>query len=418
VLREFIGIAGDWVRGISPRLRWGVLVALVALVGVLAIRGASQESTGSGHRAGADGDRDGARLLTRDGRAVVGVARSTDGAAAAAIAYNRQRNALLTGGTSSAEAAEVAAAIATGNRDIGRDPASIPDRAAADNVDAALKTRSGELVWWTVPFGYRVRRYDEEHGRATVRVLSALLSASSSADDGPAAVSVSLRDVQLRWTNGRWRLWDIDEPRDQPQPTLVMALSNAPELHGQPVAERILRRTTENGAPLHAYLADARAFALGPIGAGPTDPGALDADEERVYAEWLVATAQTLDSSGSLGPDGGRTEGWQHATPFAWRETGCPPRSAERCWIAMGAVVGRQRARDPFTISLYVERLGVSESSGQRRAIAVPLTLEEEREILGGAVGVFGDVPEARAGSEAFQRGVVPLRPTIMERPR
>ena len=77
-------------------------------------------------------------MLRRDGEAVLGVLRTTDGAAAAAISYVAQRNALLTGGTSAQTAAQVGGALAVGGHDVGADPASIPDRAGAVNTRAML----------------------------------------------------------------------------------------------------------------------------------------------------------------------------------------------------------------------------------------------------------------------------------------
>ena len=56
-------------------------------------------------------------------------------------------------------------------------------------------TRAGQLVWWTIPFGYRLRSY--RAARAVVRVFFGLLDASALPGDGPAALTLNLQDVVL-----------------------------------------------------------------------------------------------------------------------------------------------------------------------------------------------------------------------------
>ena len=213
MLGELFEQVVDWVRLVPRWARWGAvgLVAVVAAAG----RGARH-----GWRWARRGDRGpsargavpiGAVMLRRDGEAVLGVLRTTDGAAAAAISYVAQRNALLTGGTSARTAAQVGGALAVGGRDVGADPASIPDRAGAVNTRAMLATRAGQLVWWTIPFGYRLRSY--RAARAVVRVFFALLDASALPGDGPAALTMNLQDVVLVWRSGAWRLWDVRQAR-------------------------------------------------------------------------------------------------------------------------------------------------------------------------------------------------------------
>jgi hypothetical protein len=171
-MSSFSDAARTWLGAVPRPLRFAAAAAVLVLALLVA---AVRMATGSGDdpapraaarptttaAAGATATPgEGATLLRRDGFAVLGVQQSTDGAAAAAISYVQQRNILLTGGTTAQESAEIGSKIAVGGRDVGKSPASIPDRVAETSdasAAALLKTRASQMTWWTVPLGYRVR---------------------------------------------------------------------------------------------------------------------------------------------------------------------------------------------------------------------------------------------------------------------
>ena len=249
----------------------------------------------------------GAVMLRRDGEAVLGVLRTTDGAAAAAISYVGQRNALLTGGTSAQTAAQVGGALAVGGRDVGADPASIPHRAAAVNTRAMLQTRAGQLVWWTIPLGYRVRSYTP--ARTIVRVFFGLLDASALPADGPAALTMNLQDVVLVWRSGAWRLWAVRPARDQPTVVAAFGLSARRELRSAPVPDRLIATRERTGVPLYSFLNLASPVLVGPAGMGPiaADAGAPGPDREPIVAGLAASLAVGVRREGMA--RGGRMTG-------------------------------------------------------------------------------------------------------------
>lgn len=394
------------VIGVVPRsVRWTAGGLLLVVVVLMLLRGGGQEAevpvaAGAPQRPG------GAVMLRRDGGAVVGVLRTTDGAAAAALSYVGQRNALLTGGTTAAEAVDVASALAVGGRDVGEDPASIPDRAGATNLQAQLRTRAGQMVWWTIPFGFRTRSWSSS--RAVVRVYAGLLSAGAQLSDGPAALSLTLQDVELRWRAGAWRIWDVRETRDQPTAITAVGLSTRPEVLGGEFRDRIVPAKDQTGQALYAFLRDARPVLSGPVGMGrPAGAGALDGDAARI-TEVLGRVVQRGVQRERMS-DGGAPGRWAATVPVAFKAVRCDSDEEARCYVVLLAGVGQQEG--PAVASFTVGRI-VFASDGSGQLVAPSAQLEQE--VLGGTVTVTSSVEDdARISGAAWNRSIVGLRPTV-----
>src|SRR5262249_44613712 len=136
----------------------------------------------------------------------------------------------------------------------------------------------GQLVWWTIPLGYRLHSYST--ARAVVRVFFGLLDASALPGDGPAALTLNLQDVVLVWRSGAWRLWDVRPARDQPTVVAAFGLSARRDVRSAPVPERVIRTRERTGVPLFSFLNQATPVLMGPAGMGPT-AGADSVDLDR-----------------------------------------------------------------------------------------------------------------------------------------
>jgi hypothetical protein len=420
VLRELYEQTVDWVR-LAPRwARWGA-VGLVALVAALAV---ARSSGAGGHadpttarprgRAAAVG---GTVMLRRDGEAVLGVLRTADGATAAAISYVAQRNALLTGGTSAQTAAQVGGALAVGGRDVGADPASIPDRAGAVNTRAMLETRAGQLVWWTIPFGYRLRSFSG--ARAVVRVFFGLLDASVTAGDGPAALMLNLQDVVLVWRSGAWRLWDVRQAPDQPTVVAAFGLSARREVHSAPVPRRVIRTRERTGVPLFSFLNQATPVLIGPAGMGPVAGGdAVDPDRRAVITALAASLALAVRREGMT--RGGRLTArglwWMASVPVAYRRVSCPSEVHGRCYLVL--LVSVTTAGAPALGLLTVAGLVVTGNGASARADGFDMPEAVEQQLLGGQVQVAGVADDQRRmGGAAWARSIRPLVPTMVAAP-
>jgi hypothetical protein len=420
VLRELFEQTVDWVR-LAPR--WARLgaVGLVAVVAVLAaLRGTGGSDRATATVAGARGAvPEGAVMLRRDGEAVLGVLRTTDGAAAAAISYVAQRNALLTGGTSARTAAEVGGALAVGGRDVGADPASIPERAGAVNTRAMLQTRAGQLTWWTIPLGYRLRSY--RASRAVVRVFFALLDASALPGDGPAALTMNLQDVVLVWRSGAWRLWDVRQAADQPTVVAAFGLSARREVRSAPVPRRVIRTRERSGVPLFSFLNQATPVLIGPPGMGPIAPDAdgRDPDHRAIISALAASLALAVRREGMT--RGGRLTArglwWMASVPVAYRRTGCPSEVRGRCYLVLFASVTTAGA--PALALLTVAGLVVTGRGAGARAGGFDVPEAVEQQLLGGQVQVAGVADDRRRmGGAAWARSIRPLVPTMVAQPR
>jgi hypothetical protein len=419
VLRELFEQVVDWVR-LAPRwARWGA-VGRVAVVAVLAaVRGVgggrADMTAAQAHGAVPMG----AVMLRRDGGTVLGVLRTTDGAAAAAISYVGQRNALLTGGTSAGTAAEVGGALAVGGRDVGADPASIPDRAGALNTRAMLETRAGQLTWWTIPFAYRLRSYGAS--RAVVRVFFGLLDAGALAGEGPAVLTMNLQDVVLVWRSGAWRLWDVRQAGDQPTVAVAFGLSARWEVRSAPIPQRLIRTRERSGVALFSFLTEAIPVPMGPPGMGPiaADAGALDPDRRAIIRG--LATSLALAVRREAMTRGGRLTArglwWMASVPVAYRRTSCPSGVHGRCYVVLFASVttAGAPALALFTVAgLVVSGHGAGAHAG---GFDVPAAVEDR--LLGGQVQVAGMADDQRRmGGAAWSRSIRPLVPTMVAQPR
>jgi hypothetical protein len=419
VLRELFEEVVDWVR-LAPRwARWGA----VGLVGVVAVLAAVRGTAGGGRvkvtAARARGAVPaGAVMLRREGEAIVGVLRTTDGAAAAAISYLGQRNALLTGGTSARTAAEVGGALAVGGRDVGADPASIPDRAGAVNTRAMLQTRAGQLTWWTIPFGYRLRSYSSS--RAVVRVFFGLLDAGAVAGDGPAALTMNLQDVVLVWRSGAWRLWDVRRAGDQPTVVAAFGLSARRDVRSAPIPQRVTRTRERTGMPLFSFLHEATAVLVGPPGMGPiaADADAVDADRRAIIRGLQASLALAVRREGMA--RGGRLTArglvWMASVPVAYRRASCPSEVQGRCYVVLFASVTTAGA--PALALFTVAGLAVIGRGAGARAGGFDVPAALEAQLLGGQVQVAGVADDQRRmGGAAWSRSIRPLVPTMVARP-
>lgn len=394
------------------------VVLLVALAGFRLLSGGgeatakpSATSTGA---APAEGE--GAVMLRRQGSALVGVLRSTDGAAAAALSYMQQRNALLSGGTTSQEAADVGSQIALGGHDIGENPASIPDRVATTSPESMLLTRAGQMTWWTIPLGYAVRSYRESS--ATVRVFSALLSVQADPAAGPGAIAFSLVDVRLAWRDGGWRIGAVDETRDQPAPALAVAVNSRRDSADLPIRERIIASREATGTPLFRFLTGAVPFVHGPQGMGPVD-GVAPADEDAraIMRDASVGSTDLARSAGIL--TGGTGRSWRTLVPVAYRPVPCPGGArGVRCYYAL--VVGTGTERDEVaSVQMALAGYAIDGTGQDLRVQALEVPVDDQRDVLGGQVTVAQTVDdERRTTLAAWQRSIVPLRPALPAVPR
>jgi hypothetical protein len=420
VLRELLDETVDWIRLVPRWARWSA-AGLVAVVAVLA---AVRAAGDGGHGAVAAIRPRGAQpvaavMLRRDDEAVLGVLRTTDGATAAAISYVGQRNALLTGGTSAKTAAEVGGALAVGGRDVGADPASIPDRAGAVNTRAMLETRAGQLTWWTIPFGYRLRSYTPS--RAVVRVFFGLLDASALPTDGPAVLTMNLQDLVLVWRSGAWRLWDVRQAPDQPTVAAAFGLSARREARAAPIAQRLIRTRERTGVALFSFLDEATPVLIGPPGLGPVARGAdrVDPDRRAIIGGLAASLAfavrrEGMTRGGRLTPRG---LWWMASVPVGFRRASCPSEVHGRCYVVLFASVTTSGA--PALAAFTVAGLVVTGDGAAVRASGFDVPAPVEQELLGGQVQVAGVVAdERRMGDEAWARSIRPLLPTMVAGPR
>lgn len=418
-----------WLGAVPRPVRLGGAAVVVLIVVVAAVRMATGGGDKPGPRAtpstvttaGGRGPSpgEGATLLRRDGSAILGTQLSTDGAAAAAISYVGQRNLLLTGGTTAQESAEIGSKLAVGGRDIGKSPASIPDRVAETSEQSAaalLKTRAGQMTWWTVPLGYRIRTYKD--GRATVRVFAATLSAQSDVAAGPGTLGFALQDVQLRWKDGAWRIHDVVDAPDQPTPVLAAAVDSRTELASRPSKERLLRPQEDSSAPLHRWLRGATPLLAGPQGLGPVAGGLrLDDDQALVARDAVVGLTNNARRGGIL--DGRATRGWRTGTPVAMREITCPEGAGtSRCFAELLLGLGTQND-EIATAELTVVGVIVGDQDGRRRALRLDISREQQQEALGGSFRIVKteDDPK-RTDLAAWKRSVYPLKPALPAVPR
>ncbi len=417
----------SWLGTVPRPLRLAGAAVLVLVVIVAAIRiastpdsdtpkAAAPTSTGARPAVGAG---EGATLLRRDGSAVLGVQKSTDGAAAAAISYVGQRNILLTGGTTSQESAEIGSKLAIGGRDIGKSPASIPDRVAEtsdESAEALLKTRAGQMTWWTVPLGYRVRSYKND--RATVRVFASTMSAQSDVAAGPGTLGFALQDVQLRWQDGAWRINDVVDAPDQPTPVVAIVGDSRSGLADRPARERLIAPQEDSSAPLHRWLRGATPLLAGPQGMGPVQGGQrLDDDQALVARDALVGMANIARRYGGL--DGHATKGWRTGTPVAVREISCPEGAGDsRCFGELLLSTGTD-SDQIATVELTVAGIIVGDVRGQRRALRLDITREQQQEALGGSFRIVKTENNTdRTDLAAWKRSIYPLKPALPAVPR
>jgi hypothetical protein len=416
--------AGIWLGTLPRPAKLSLLAAGVALVafGVLrALGGDDRPPTAAPVQAAPSIARPGggAVMLRRTGLAVLGTLQSTDGAAAAALSYVQQRNVLLAGGTSARDAAEVGSKIAVGGHDVGRNPASLPDLAAEEEPKEWLATRAGQIAWWTVPFGYRLLRYAKDGGRATVRVFSGLVAVRSDPAAGPTSVTTSLRDVRLVWRGGAWRIDRVVDAPDQPTAALSVAI-DANQIEPEPGwRDRILPTREPSSVGLFRWLQGATPIISGPLGMGQVDGALVEPQDARaLVADAHAGTLQLARTAGVL--EGGSGNTWQAQVPLAFRPMRCPSEGGDgRCYatLLVGASLEREGGMALVRWSLAGARL--SGEGGELRTEPVNIDREDQLSALGGQVEILAaDVPARRAGAGAWQRSVVPLRPTIAAVPR
>lgn len=423
MLSSFWESARAWTSALP---RPAKITAVALLVGVLALILFRTSSGGDGEqRAARPAARpavaggpatSGAVMLRRSGAAVLGTLQSTDGAAAAALSYAQQRQALLSGGTTSQEAAEIGSQIAVGGRDVGKDPASIPDRVSESSPEAMLATRAGQMAWWTVPFGYRVTRY--ARGHATVRIFSALLSVQADAASGPGAIAFSLLDIGLRWGDGAWRLEAVDEAPDQPSPVLAVAINTRSDAARLPIKERVLQAREPSASGLFGWLQGAHAIVSGPQGMGPVDGRAVvDADAQAILTDATVGTTSLAREAQIL--TGGRKGNWRTNVPVAYQRMTCPTgANGVRCYAMLLVGTGTERG-EVATVQLGMAGYAITGQPGDLRVEKLEIPVDAQESVLGGQLNVTPAVDDERRTSlEAWRRSVVPLRPVIPAVPR
>jgi hypothetical protein len=426
VFSSLLEAVRSWLGALPRPMRLAVVAVLVLIVVVAAVRtaapaGSRAESgpkAASASRPPAPGG-EGATLLRRDDSAVLGIHQSTDGAAAAAMSYVGQRNLLLTGGTTAQESAEIGSKIAIGGRDVGRSPASIPDRVAETSEQSAeslLKMRAGQMTWWTVPMGYRVRSYDDD--RATVRVFAATLMAQSDVAAGPGTLGFALQDVALRWKDGAWRISDVADAPDQPTPVVTLVSDSRSELANQPVKERLIAPQENSSAPLHRWLRGASPFLTGPQGMGPVQNGQrLDNDQSLVARDAVVGLTNTARKRGTI--DGRARAGWRTVAVVAMRETSCPDGAGNaRCFAELLLGTGTDD-NQIATAELTVGGVIVGDVRGQRRVLNLDLSREQQQEAVGGAFQIVKtEDDKERTDLAAWKRSIYSLKPALPGVPR
>lgn len=404
----------DWVRQI-PRVWRYAGIATLALLVVVAVAGIGGGSSSAarkeavpgapGRGAGAP---QGAVMLRRDGNAVLGVLRSDDGAAAAALSYLGQRNALQTGGTSSEVAAEVGSKLALGGHDIGKSPASIPDHAADQNAQAMLATRQGTLIWRTLPIAYHVQSYTSS--RATVRVYSAALSVYS-ASQGSAAMGFSLRDVSLRWQSGAWRIDRVKDTPDQPTPALIAATNSDQEAAKLPIRDRLLSTRGGDASGLYQWLNGAAPIVAGPAGMGPVAGNQPTPQDQNFVAELQRGYTQAAQASA----DPSHTT-WTAGTPVAYRPALCPQTEQDdnvRCYELLLAATQVQ-GRGIALMSLSLDGIAVSTTSGAQGSVRFDLPQQRQQAVLNGVVNVASaGLPDSRTTNQAWRRSILPLTAAV-----
>lgn len=422
-LRSWLGVVPKPVRLAGAAVL--VLIVIVAAVRMATGSGDDAQDVAAAPAATTAADArptdagEGATLLRRDGSAVLGVQKSTDGAAAAAISYVQQRNILLTGGTTSQESAEIGSKLAIGGRDIGKSPASIPDRVAEtsdESSEALLKTRAGQMTWWTVPLGYRVRSYKSD--RATVRVFASTMSAQSDVAAGPGTLGFALQDVQLRWQDGAWRIQDVVDAPDQPTPAVALVGDSRSELADRPIKERVMAPVEDSSAPMHRWLRGATPLQAGPQGMGPVQGGQrLDDDAARVAQDAMVGTAGAARRQGML--EGRARDGWRSGAPIAMQEIECPSGTdGARCYSLL--ILSTGTTDDEIaTVVLTVGGVIVADVRGQRRVLRLDLTREQQQEALGWSFRIVKTEDDKnRTDLAAWKRSVYPLKPALPAVPR
>lgn len=410
----------DWVRRIPRPWRYAGAAALVLLL-VLAVAGvvgggdsSPRKAEVAGTASRSDTGAVGATMLRRDGYAVLGVLHSDDGAAAAALSYMGQRNALQTGGTSAAVAAEVGSKIAVGGHDVGKRPASIPDQAADVNAQAMLATRQGTLIWRTVPIAYRVRSYTSS--RASVRVFSAALNVYSPGQ-GATAMGFSLRDMTLSWMKGAWRIRSVDEVKDQPTPALVAAVDTSRQVRDLPIKDRILSSTDGSATGLFAWLNASTPVIAGPGGMGPVQGNQPAGEDARFVAELQRGYTDAAQRDTT---EDGAASAWTASAPIAYERVQCP-RSVKRdsrCYELLSMTTTVQ-GRGVALTSLSLAGISVSTDPSVQGSFPFDVTKDHQRDVLGAPVNIASaGLPDARTTNAAWRRSALPLRPTIPGGPR
>jgi hypothetical protein len=350
----------------------------------------------------------GERLLERSGAAILGVARSRNGATAAALSYSVQRDRVLTGVTSSAVAAEIGSKLAVPGRDVGNRPAAIPDRAAARNPEAMLAGRRGTIAWLTTPIAYRVRSF--RPGRSVVRIFASILNVAGDPGRGPGAITYVLRDITLTWADRSWRIRSVADVDDQPLPGVLVATDSDRNAGGRPPRDRVIPTRQSDSSGLFGWLRDADRLAVGPLGMGPVADAAAGPDARDKNLR--DALAEGFARSSARDTTTPRT--WSAATPMASRPTNCPKSSSTdiRCYEVL--VSGTSfRERRVAIANLRLVGLAVSTRPDRRGSVAFDLPAGAQERVLGGSVRITSTgLPAARTDGAAWQRSVLPLSPT------
>lgn len=180
----------------SPRLRHAALVVVAVLVGVLIGRGT----------AGSDGGRSvsasGAPTDQRSG-VPTGYPHSEGGAASAAA--NLSATLAYSVAQGPGQVKEVAGQVGT---------ASYASRVAAAYQDRQVLDPSATVLFRAVPITYRVLSYSDD--RAAVRIWSVSILAGE--DSSPGAASFKTATIVVRWTNGDWKVDDVQDAVPGPTP--------------------------------------------------------------------------------------------------------------------------------------------------------------------------------------------------------
>jgi hypothetical protein len=217
-----------------------------------------------------------------------------------------------------------------------------------------------------------------------VRVFASTLSAQSDVAAGPGTIGFALQDVQLRWQDGAWRIFDVADAPDQPTPVVALVGDSRSELAGRPARERLMAPVEDSSAPLHRWLRGATPALGGPQGMGPVQGGQrLDGDLALVARDALTGMASIFRRYGTV--EGRATNGWRGAAPVAVREIGCPDGAGDaRCFAELLISTGTEKD-EIATVELTVAGLIVGDVRGQRRALKLDLSREQQQEALGGS---------------------------------